>query len=219
MTPISFDNNIHVEVRVTPIVDNSLTGMITGTFMDSGHKDFDWDELKRGSIIDISYLIHNYNPDRSYKYYKPDTSVVEHRTRLVDIGYSKGTAEEMARQACRLDAKRVVGLCNNDWCYLNYRAKINLYFKNQLNALNLTAYSMLVESDYIDGKIDALVEMWWDILADIKFFDIPGFDTIVEFDLLQGYLKELEPLDDIDVVKIRNEVGRVLCCNARHIAS
>ena len=211
MTPINFDNDIYIDIEITPIIDDDLVDMVTGTFMNSGHKDFDWDELKRGSIIDTSYLIHNYNPDRSYKYYKPDISVVEHRTRLVDIGYSKGIAEEMARQACRLDAKRVVGLYNNDWCYLNYRAKINLYFKNQLNTINLTAYSLSVESDYIDDKIDALVEMWWDMLADIEFFNIPSFDTTVKSDLLHDYLAKIAALDDIDAGKITAEVIKLIC--------
>jgi len=211
MTKITFGNNTFIEIKVAMVIDEYAIDMLPGNFMDTSHKDFDWDELKRGSIIDISHMLRDYNPNHNYRYYKPDMSVTEHRKGLVEIGYSKGTAEELARQYCMADAKRITSLHNNEWFCLYYTTNINLYINGRLNSLNVTAYSISVESDHPEGKIDALTEVWYDMIDDINSFGLSGFSDTARLNLLQGYLAEIAALDDINAIEMSQSIAEDIC--------
>lgn len=81
----------------------------------------DEDLLRRGSAF------FRRNAGRhEMEYFIPAISVSEHRDSLKKAGYSKGVAEEMARQYCREDYQRMESYNRGDWNMVGVKAAITL---------------------------------------------------------------------------------------------
>lgn len=97
------------EIRIKTKFDDSPDTSYLGEYTDDYPGE---DALKRGSAFDRNA------GQREYRYFVPMNSVEDHRQGLSRIGYSRSQAEDMAREYCRQDYKRMEALNAGEWHYI-----------------------------------------------------------------------------------------------------
>ena len=107
-------SQIVVRCEVDECPDYSYLGEYTDEWPDGA-------DLRRGSAFRQASVGY-----RELRFFVPAISVQEHRAGLSSLGYSKGHAEELAREYCRQDHQRAERAARGDWCQVGIFAEVSL---------------------------------------------------------------------------------------------
>ncbi len=112
------------EIKIKVQLDDCPDSSYLGEYTDDYPGDY---ELQRGSAFDRKPSGHE------FKYFVPMNSVEDHRKGLSRLGYSRSQAEEMAREYCRQDYKRMEALNEGEWAYVGIQAEARVSYPSGPN--------------------------------------------------------------------------------------
>lgn len=107
------------QIRIKVQIDEHPDTSYLGEYTDDYPGDY---ELQRGSAFDRKPSSHE------FRYFVPMNSVEDHRKGLSKLGYSRSQAEEMAREYCRQDYKRMEALNAGEWAFMGITAEARVSY-------------------------------------------------------------------------------------------
>lgn len=142
------------QIRIKVQLDEHPDTSYLGEYTDDYPGDY---ELQRGSAFDRK-------PGRNeLRYFVPANSVEDHRHGLSRMGYSRSQAEEMAREYCRQDYKRMEALNEGQWAFMGITAEARVSYAAGPNGHRrlewLTSSGLWgIESDSDDEHISGIAK-------------------------------------------------------------
>lgn len=167
-------DQIKIKVQLDEWPDTSHLGEYTDEH--PGH-----DELQRGSAFDRK-------PGRNeLRYFVPAHSVQEQRQGLSKMGYSRSQAEDMAREYCRQDYRRMEALNEGEWHYMGITAEARVSYASGPNGHRRIEWFTSgglwgIESDsHIDHLMEIANEEFSNLREHLNAFnvDTSEFDELV----------------------------------------